>query len=332
MIKLIGTHPAFNWFLLGSIIFPFLAVSQPIGQSVQLAPEEEHFLVLGSYQSYETAKNYADRLEKEGYMPSILAPSASGNSYRVSIFHSTDRYSVEAYQNQLKKAGQNAGWIHTEKFNTADFPTQSNYGPQGSPRPTYYLIAGSYSTYDLAVEEAVALQNSGFDAFVLRPPLNEVQYRVTTYYTSDRNEIEAYAAMLEKQNKRSGWILESFEDLLVRNPEELQASANTKQALTYSNVPQNQENLSNRTPAPNGQLGNNEEMFHLIGGSFESKVAAQTYMDNLKRKGFSPLLISPKQGSEKHVYRVSLFSAVDRESVKQYQDKMGADKYWILKQ
>ena len=298
-------------------------------QVVVTAPS--YHLIVASYKSFEAANNFAEVLQQKGLQAYIVFPKPGGNAYRVSIFGSQDRALVQDYKAQVRNSYD--GWIY---FQDVDIPPSS---PTQSPRTNlnpnprrdlsisqpasgfmYYLILGSYDTYEAAQKKADALRLNKYEPDILLPTKNSPKYRVYVYATGDKREIEAYTQRLKKVNRESGWIYEQpIEMMAFENglPEPNFASRGQEQPIQEGNFAQ---------PQPTKVTFN----FYLIAASFKKLKQAQTFSQELIRDGFSPLILATNE--ESGYYRVSVYQAYSRDEVQYYANqlrKIQGRKYWI---
>ncbi|MEM6628303.1 MAG: SPOR domain-containing protein [Bacteroidota bacterium] len=302
-------------------------------QNVITAPS--YHLIVASYKSFESANNFAEVLQQKGLQAYIVFPKPGGNAYRVSIFGSVDRNLVQSYKAQVKN--QYDGWIYfqdvelppTSKgkvLNTSqepDYPVNSRReltSDQAAGGYMYYLILGSFDTYESAEKKANALRQNKYEPDILLPTVNNPKYRVYVYATGDKREIDAYMQRLKKVNRESGWIYEQPVEMMVFEnglPEPSFASRGQDQGTNGGAYAQ---------PQPQKVTFN----FYLIAASFKKLGQAQAFSQELIKDGFSPLILATNEQSG--YYRVSVYQAYSREEVQYYANqlrKIQGRKYWI---
>ena len=75
-----------------------------------------YHLIGGSFKRFEQASAYADAAKADGYDPLIMFPEEGKfNSFRVSIYRSTNKTEVASYNNSVKNQGKKGGWIYEQK-------------------------------------------------------------------------------------------------------------------------------------------------------------------------------------------------------------------------
>ena len=309
-----------------------------LAQSFVSAPA--YHLIIASYKSFEAANNFVEVLQQKGIQAYIVFPEADGNVYRVSIYGSPDRAMVASYKSQMRNKYE--GWIYFQDIpqqpasqklrmnpNTGSVTRPPTNNPQqrlisgleNSQGVMYYLILGSYDSYETAQKRANSLRTNKYEPDILLPTANTPKYRVYVYATGDKAEIEAYAQRLETTHRQSGWIYAQPVELM---PFENGLPEPSFASRGQNNRPLPQENTSMQ-PSP---VSFN---FYLIAASFRKLKQAQQFAQELVREGFSPLILTD-DGSNGH-YRVSIYHAYSREEVQYYADqlrKSQGKKYWIF--
>ena len=73
-------------------------------------------LIGGSFQTYDQAINFAEKMEGEGHTAIVLFPSVThSDRFRVSIYQADNQRAVVRYRKQLEKGGKEAGWIYAHQ-------------------------------------------------------------------------------------------------------------------------------------------------------------------------------------------------------------------------
>ncbi len=324
--------------LFSFLILFFLKIS--LAQSFISAPA--YHLIIASYKSFEAANNFVEVLQQKGIQAYIVFPEAEGNVYRVSIYGSPDKAMVSSYKGQMKNRYE--GWIYfqdvpeqlknqTPRLSAVQGTIASPSRPMNNPRQDlipglenprgvmYYLILGSYDSYEAAQKRADALRTNKYEPDILLPTANTPKYRVYVYATGDKAEIEAYANRLETTHRQSGWI--------YAQPVELMPFENGLPEPSFASRGQNSRPLPQENPRmqPSPVSFN----FYLIAASFKKLKQAQQFAQELVREGFSPLILTD-DGSNGH-YRVSIYHAYSRDEVQYYADqlrKTQGKKYWVF--
>ena len=88
---------------------------QPTNPVVQVpaAASPIHYLIMGSYDNYESAWESQLALSDRGFEAGILQPENAFGHFRVYVFYSQNRKETEDYSTMLKRGGKEGGWIHT---------------------------------------------------------------------------------------------------------------------------------------------------------------------------------------------------------------------------
>ena len=323
-----------------TFLFSLLLIQSTIAQSFVQAPAY-HFVV-ASYKSFEAASNFVEVLQQKGIQAYIVFPEPEGDAYRVSIFGSADRSMVANYKNQMKNRYE--GWIY---FQDLPVPTSDNsfVGPTSkrtTPTETippqqrllsglensqglmYYLILGSYDSYDAAQRRVNALRTNKYEPDILLPTANNPKYRVYVYATGNKAEIEAYAQHLEKTKRQKGWI--------YTQPVELMPFENGLPEPSYTSRGQINQIPSFENNTTQQQVRAASSNYYLIAASFRKLSQAQKFAQELMSEGFSPLILAGEENDGN--YRVSVYHAPTREEVQYYNNqlrKIQGKKYWIYR-
>ena len=322
-----------------TIVFSLFFIQSTPAQSFVQAPAY-HFVV-ASYKSFEAANNFVEVLQQKGIQAYIVFPEPEGNAYRVSIFGSSDRSLVANYKNQMKNRYE--GWIYFQDLpspssseNYLARPTTPNDGGAKTPHPQqrllsglensqglmYYLILGSYDSYETAQRRVNALRTNKYEPDILLPTASNPKYRVYVYATGNKAEIEAYAQHLEKTKRQKGWI--------YTQPVELMPFENGLPEPSYTSRGQGNPYPAlegNTSPQPVSAPPSN---YFLIAASFRKLPQAQKFAQELVREGFSPLILASEENNGN--YRVSVYHAPTREEVEYYNNQLRriqGKKYWI---
>ncbi len=269
---------------------------------VRLDPPAYH-LVVGSYGTFETAKSFVDALAQRGYKSYIIFPEPGGTTYRIGLFNAKDRQAVENFSKQLQ--GKLKGWIYLE-----DIPSEWPSKAQGvieeqtigvatpvTEGTMYYLILGSFSSYETAEELANRLRENKYEPEILLPTLDAPTYRVHVYATQNKSEIEAYANKLERTGRETGWIYEQPADLVAFG----RGISDGQSRVTQTSVLRAKFD------------------YYLIAASFKDLASARVFADEKLAEGFFPLIIAPDDPSGN--YRVSVYHANDRSELEYFSDQ-----------
>lgn len=180
--------------------------------------------------------------------------------------------------------------------------TQNTFA-QTAENSKYYLIAGSFHTFESSQEALEELEDEGFQPVILFPKNDEKKlYRVSIYQANKRNEVSKYQALLKGQGRKAGWIYEAKE------------GAGTSGSISkVASIPDTAT-----------------AMHYLIVASLKGYNEALQSASELNEKGFeSELLFPEKDGG---MYRVSVYNATDREEIEAYATmlkRQGREKGWI---
>lgn len=290
-----------------------------------------YHLIVDSFSSLEKARIRAKELISQGYQAQILVPLENGNPYRISVYHAANRQDVVNYQSMIKEAGQVSGWIldWTDKgsiSHVADASAQTD-----NNRPFYYLISGSYTTRDMAYEDAQILARHELirEPLLLMPVEGDPYYRVAIYYSSDRRHVDSFNEQIQRAGLKKGWVYETFVDYAT--PSGWNPRLESNSAPSGANM----RNVSGPgTPKGPTLAEPSVPMFYLIASSFNTEWQAKTQMLQFQREGYkSTVLPVSGEGSEK--YRVAIFYASDRKEVVDFSRKIPKTQrksYWILRQ
>lgn len=277
--------------------------------SAQNSGAGDYYLIAGSFHSFESANEALEEFEDQGFQPIILFPAADGKDlYRVSIYQAAKRTEVVQYQALLKGQGRKGGWIYQAKASTASQVNSRMASIPGDATERHYLIVSSLKGYTDALDAAAVLNEKGYETEVLFPGQGSEYYRISVYQATDREEIEAYSAMLKKQGKEAGWV---YSEPIISGAS---VRAVPTAAITRS-----------------GAAAEKGLRFHLIVGSYDNYMMALDYADQLKTKGYDALVIFPDKPTGN--YRVSLYHSNDRAEVAgfgQNQKKQKKLTGWVL--
>ena len=73
----------------------------------------------------------------------------------------------------------------------------------------YHLVLGSFQDPKLAKQFAEQLKSEGYNPVILFPPSgSSLTHKVSIFRSTERKDVETYAAKLKKMGKKSGWIFE----------------------------------------------------------------------------------------------------------------------------
>ncbi len=287
------------------------------GQGFAQSTPGEFYLIAGSFHSFDKANEALEELEDQGFKPIILFPDGDQKDlYRVSIYQAKKRTEVVQYQALLKGQGRKAGWIYEGKAPTATAATATSSRAWVQPIPdgakeVHYLIVASLKGYPEALETAAELNGKGYETEILFPGSGSDHYRISVYRAVDREEIDAYASMLKRQGKESGWIHTE--------------SLGTAGAMASRSVPVPASSVTRSAGAAKGLR------FHLIVGSYENYMVALDYSEQLKEKGYDALVIFPDKPTGS--YRVSIYHSDSRTEVAgfgQNQKRQGKPTGWVF--
>lgn len=276
-----------------------------------------YHLVAGSFDNFQSAKELAEVLKEKNMEPLILFPQGDSKYYRVSVYHGLDRKVVKDYSKTLKSS--KSYWILTQKDPAADAAASASASPtlpetanirKAAPDPdaqTFHLVVSSFKTFNSANAEVQRLTGQGFKPYVIYPGGGSSTYRVSLYTSQDRKEVETYSSMLKRRGKNPGWVF-------TEKP-----GTTTTKAIAGSEA----------RLAP-GQ----STTFHLVGGSFSNFTKASAYAEEMRGKGFDPLIMFPDPNGDDS-FRVSIYRSTQRSKVTAYQQglaKQGKSKGWIFEQ
>jgi len=288
-------------------------ILKPTAQQFRLDPPAYH-MVVGSYGTFETAKSFVDALAERGYRAYIIFPEPGGTTYRIGIFSAKDRQAVENFSRQLQ--GKLKGWIYLEDI-PSEWPSKAQGVIEEQPAtsespiidgPMYYMILGSFTTYEAAEELADRLRENKYEAEILLPTLDSPTYRVHVYATQNKSEIEAYASKLKRAGRETGWIYEQPADLVA-----------------FSRGLSEGEGRVSQTSVLRAKFD-----YYLIAASFKDLSSAQVFANEKLSEGFYPLIIAPEKSSG--FYRVSVYHANQRaelEYFSQQHNPRTKENLWI---
>lgn len=294
--------------LRGFFLFGFLALF--LGMSAQNTAY--YHLINGSFAKLEDAKTQVAELKTKGYSPVILFPSGDNKYYRVSIYQSFDKSEVQQFAANQKARKQPNGWILT-MGNESPAASSTANARLAAPSPqikdesasAYHLVVGSFDDYAQADALVMALAQEKYEPYVIFPTKEGDKFRVSVYNSSNRREIEGYAAMMKRRGKEKGWIYEEA----TPAPNTLMASARV---------------------ATRG--GDEVADYHLIGGSFKSYEQALVFADEMKADGHNAIVLFP-QVTNSDRFRVSIYQSDSQKAVTRYRkqlEKSGKAAGWIF--
>lgn len=173
---------------------------------------------------------------------------------------------------------------------------------QGVPGD-FYLIAGSFHSFESANEALEEFEDQGFKPTILFPATDAKDlYRVAIYQSKKRTEVVQYQALLKGQGRKGGWIYE----------------ARAADPATSS------RSVSPEIPA------DAEEVHYLIIASLKGYTEALDEAAALNQKGYETEILFPGNGSE--FYRISVYRSTDREEIDAYASmlkRQGKEAGWI---
>ena len=74
-----------------------------------------YHLIGGSFKRFDQASNLAEALKKKGIDPLIMWPEKDGGYFKVSVYRSTNKQEVKAYEEAARKNGIVNGWVFAQK-------------------------------------------------------------------------------------------------------------------------------------------------------------------------------------------------------------------------
>jgi len=290
-------------------------------QQVRIPPPVYH-LVVGSYGSFDTAKDFIDALQNRGYKPYMIFPEPGGTTYRIGVFSAKDRPAVEQFSRQVQNLN---AWIYLEDI-PDNWPQNAKtaFYEEDIPAPSqiaggtmYYLILGSFSTYEAAEELSNRLRENKYEPEILLPTIEAPTYRVYVYSTDDKVEIEAYESKLRRTGRETGWIYEQPADLVAFS-----------RGLS-------DQGMFSRASAPSDNVLRANFSYYLIAASFKDLASAQQHANQRIDQGYFPIIIAPE--TPDGYYRVSVYHTNDREELEYYAQqnrvattRSASDKFWIF--
>ena len=249
-----------------------------------------YYLITASYKSFAPAKAETEALIQQGYNAALVFPGLSSNTYKVSIFHDNTRAKVASYQKALAQQGKAKTWIWEKKPVTRALATQaSRSADEPESLNTYYLIMGSYNDYSTAFDYQEELRDASYEPDILLPDGYSSKYRVYTYVTDDREEIDAYASMIKKKGVKGAWI---------------------------HSVPKGQTRGQTSRVIPIPPVG-----YYLVAASFDRLKDAQAYAQSRRVEGYESAVLPPP-GQASRPYRVSLYRSADRDEVSYFNTQL----------
>lgn len=304
---------------INSIFAIFLSCRLVLAHSAPLVYPNEvppYHLVVGSYTNFETARNIAAAYQKKGYKSYIVFPEPGTSTYRVSVFQSNDKAAIDAFSKTFTKQSQTKGWVYSPKTTQAIRTVESQgiktFQPSrsGSNEQTlvYYLIVGSFSSYESAEIKVSELALKGYEPDILVPTANSPSYKVFVFVTDIKEQIDAYISKNKSRIEREkGWVFE--------------------QTGAYINYGQGRGETA-KTPV-NAKV---TSAYYLIGASLATQAAATDFAKKVRDLGYYPTILAPDKSSK--YYRVSIYHHSDREILeyfkKQNYAKGIATNSWIL--
>jgi cell division septation protein DedD len=301
-----------------------LAVLCFLGSSL-MAQQSYHHLIAGSFDDFASANEMMASLRTKGDNPALIFPSKTSERYRVSVFQSANREEVETYQKNLKRKGRGKNfWILSyapegDQAQVTNMRTaQKESMPNDGSGNTYHLIVGSFDNLTAADRSVLALEEQGYEPYVLVPGGEMDKYRVSVYRSMDREEIETYGKLLRKRGKKDGWIYEEEEGTITNFSQVGTAESNNARLEPG-------EKKATATPS--------DQTFHLIAGSFASFDQASDFADLMRTKGYNPFIMFPEDGNGQS-WRVSVYQSTMRGRVETFKQKLGKQgtNGWILAQ
>ncbi|MEZ4826607.1 MAG: SPOR domain-containing protein [Bacteroidia bacterium] len=297
--------------------------------AISRAQQEMHYLIAGSFDSFETASEMVTSLKSKGYNPLIIFPSGESKKYRVSVYYSLNKQEVESFSSGLKAKDKNTKsfWVYSQQDPAAAaVATRSSEADNSNKRvkkeekkkkvkldqsqPVYHLVKSSVNSFESAQEQVSTLSAKGYEPYIIFPSGGQSGYRVSVYASNDREEVQAYSGLLKKKGEPAGWILEETPGNKVTTT--LGAKTSTMARIS----------------AGEGST------YHLIGGSYKGFDQASAYADAMKAKGYDPLIMFPELGKYDS-FRVSVFRSTDKNEVTQFNQSMvnkGEKGGWIFEQ
>ena len=311
-----------------SCLLAFMSVSGLFAQS-----GNSYYLVVGSFNSYESALSGKVRIEAKYNRPAeLLLPDSRDRSsrYRVSIYRSSNRAEVNQVSSSFKRKGMDGGWILS--MSKPAVPSAVMRGSGATQRlsessasrnglPTYYVITGSFKTYEQADRDRLKKIEDGFDAEILFPEKEGGTYKVSVLPSSTKKMAQTYSALLKRRGT-SNWIYTSENGAYAGTSPAMVTRSNDAAKIISTSSPEIKD-LNQAIPVGN---------FYIIGGSFKAFEQATDFKESMARKGINAEILWPqKEGAN---YRVSVFRATSRaaasERNKQLKQNGVLKNGWIL--
>jgi cell division septation protein DedD len=277
-----------------------------------LAAQSYFYLIGGSFSDLASAQKAISAMQNNGLNPVLLPPSGAESNYRISLFQSGDRQQVALYQKDLKKRGKPAGWILEMAPNRPQASTTTSSGGTTRsasaaatelPLPSrgtnirtgesrYHLIIDSFKDSKQANGALTKYAADGFQPYIVIPPDDPSQYRISVYEATNRREIDTYAKMLDRKGMK-GWIY-------TEEPGTVSGQTNTRLSGPQSKV---------------------EGTFYVIGASFKTFPEADAYATQARAGGLEPFILYPEQ-TDSDFFRVSVFQTNDEAQAKRFKESM----------
>lgn len=198
--------------------------------------------------------------------------------------------------------------------------------------PYKYVIAGSFSNPDNALEFKNQMAAKGYDAKVVEHKARGF-YRVSLYQSLDSLDADKKIKKYRKDlNNPYIWMLENKSykaNVKKQEKKEEKAEQEAKQQPIIKRTTTVKTEKVGTTDVE--ILDNTNKFYHVIAGSFGSFTNATKLQANLKAKGYTSKILLDK---DRNLYRVGLYSTLDaaeaREKLKGYQADVDP-KIWLLK-
>ncbi|MDW3647346.1 MAG: SPOR domain-containing protein [Bacteroidia bacterium] len=314
-----------------SCLLAFLPVSGLFAQN-----GSSYYLVVGSFNSYESALSGKVKIEAKYNRPAeLLLPDSRDRSsrYRVSVYRSNNRSEVSQVSTSFKRKGMDGGWILSMARPTV--PSAVMRGSGATQRlsensaayrnglPTYYVITGSFQTYEQADRARLKKIEDGFDAEILFPEKEGGSYKVSVLPSSTKKMAQTYSALLKRRGT-SNWIFTSENGAFAGASPAMVSRSNDAAKVISASSPEIKD-LGQAIPVGN---------YYIIGGSFNNFEQAGDFKESMARKGINAEILWPKKDGGN--YRVSVFRATSRaaasERNKQLKQNGVLKNGWILAQ
>ena len=78
------------------------------------AQNQTYHLIGGSFKRFDQASNLAEALKKKGIDPLIMWPDKDGGFFKVSVYRSTNKQEVKAFEETARKSGIVNGWVFAQ--------------------------------------------------------------------------------------------------------------------------------------------------------------------------------------------------------------------------